>query len=83
MTLTLDNENIDRLAAEVAALTGETVEAAVLAALAERRERLQRRAKPTRAELMLEAAREFAALPDLDPRTPDEIVGYDDIGMWR
>jgi hypothetical protein len=24
-----------------------------------------------------------ATLPDVDTRTPDEIVGYDETGMWR
>ncbi len=24
-----------------------------------------------------------AALPDIDTRSPDEIVGYDETGMWR
>lgn len=83
MTLILDDEETSRLAQEVAELAGEPVQLAVRAALAERKARLQQRGKPSRAELMLEAAREFAALPDIDSRTPDEIIGYDEIGMWR
>jgi hypothetical protein len=27
-------------------------------------------------------AEEFAALPDYDTRMPDEIIGYDENGMW-
>ncbi len=85
MTQTFDNEEIDRLAAEVTALTGETVQEAVRTALVERleRERARRGGRSRRAEEVLEITRHFAALPDVDPRTPDEIVGYDEIGMWR
>ena len=30
---------------------------------------------------MLEAGRRWRALPVLDPRTPDEILGYDENGL--
>jgi hypothetical protein len=35
------------------------------------------------AERLLEIGRHCTTLPDLDARSPDEIVGYDDTGMWR
>jgi hypothetical protein len=31
----------------------------------------------------MEIGRHCAALPDYDTRSPDEIVGYDETGMWR
>ncbi len=31
----------------------------------------------------MEIGRHCATLPDLDKRGPDEIVGYDETGMWR
>jgi hypothetical protein len=31
----------------------------------------------------LEIGAHCAALPDVDSRTPDEILGYDEAGMWR
>ncbi|HYZ64987.1 MAG TPA: type II toxin-antitoxin system VapB family antitoxin [Acetobacteraceae bacterium] len=85
MTLVLESEEIDRLAHEITTLTGESVDDAVRKALAERldRERERRQAQSVRAEKMLEIARRYAALPVLDPRSPDEIVGYDETGMWR
>jgi hypothetical protein len=32
---------------------------------------------------LMEIGRHCAALPDVDTRSPDEIVGYDEAGMWR
>lgn len=85
MALSLKDKKTDRLAREVASLTGETLTDAVCTALAERleRERL-RRGQPDRlADRLAALGHECAALPDFDTRSPDEIVGYDDTGMWR
>jgi antitoxin VapB len=85
MALSLKDKETDRLAREVASLTGETLTDAVRQALAERleRERL-RRGKPARlSDRLLEIGAHCAALPDFDTRSPDEIVGYDETGMWR
>ena len=68
MALSLKDKETDRLAREVAALTGETLTDAIRKALADR---------------LTQLGRECAALPDYDTRTPDEIVGYDETGMWR
>jgi antitoxin VapB len=84
MALSLKDKETDRLAREVASLTGETLTDAVRTALAERlqRERL-RRGKPARlSDRLLEIGAHCAALPDFDTRSPDEIVGYDEAGMW-
>lgn len=85
MALSLKDKEADRLAREVAALTGETLTEAIRKALAERLERVRlHRGEPTRlADLLEQLGRECAALPDLDLRSPDEIVGYDETGMWR
>jgi antitoxin VapB len=84
MALSLKDKETDRLARAVAALTGETLTDAVRVALAERLERERtRRGESTRlADQLEQLGRECAALPDLDPRSPDEIVGYDENGMW-
>jgi antitoxin VapB len=85
MALSLKDQETDRLAREVAALTGETLTDAVRTSLAERlqRERL-RRGQPARlADRLLEIGAHCAALPDVDTRSADEIVGYDETGMWR
>lgn len=84
MAISLKDKETDRLAREVASLTGETLTDAIRKALAERlqRERL-RRGHPARlADLLIALGHECAALPDFDTRSPDEIVGYDESGMW-
>jgi len=83
--MTLEDEETERIARDLAALTGESVDEAVRVAVSERldRERERHEAGARRAERMLEAATRFAALPDLDTRSPDEIIGYDETGMWR
>ena len=35
------------------------------------------------ADRLLAIGEHCASLPDLDSRSPDEIVGYDESGMWR
>ena len=85
MALSLKDKETDRLAREVALLTGETLTDAIRKALAERleRERLRRGNSTLLAEQLAALGRECAALPDCDTRSPDAIVGYDDAGMWR
>lgn len=85
MALSLKDAETDRLARAVAALTGETLTEAVRTALAERleREHLRRGQTGSLVECLVALGRDCAALPDVDPRSPDEIVGYDDTGMWR
>lgn len=85
MALSLKDPETDRLAREVSRLTGESLTEAVRVALQERltRERLRRGLpKQDLAERLDALAEEFSQLPVLDPRTPDEIVGYDENGMW-
>lgn len=84
MALNFKDSETDRLAREVAELTGESPTEAVRKALAERLERERRRcAAGGRAERLDEIARHCAALPDHDTRTPDEILGYDESGVPR
>jgi antitoxin VapB len=84
LALSLKDKETDRLARQVAALTGETLTDAIRKALAERleRERL-RRGQPANLADRLEAlGKECAALPEYDTRSPEAIVGYDENGMW-
>jgi antitoxin VapB len=85
MALSLKDKETDRLARAVADLTGETLTEAIRKALAERleRERLRRGKTIRLADRLMEIGRHCAALPDIDTRSPDEIVGYDETGMWR
>ena len=84
MALNIRNSETERLAAELARRTGETKTEAVTKALRERLVRLRReRGKRRLADELNEIALRFAGLPVLDPRTPDEILGYDDGGLPR
>jgi antitoxin VapB len=85
MALSLKDAETDRLAREVAKLTGESLTEAVRKALAERleRERRKRGRDKGLAERLDEIALRCASLPDYDPRTPDEIIGYDEHGVPR
>jgi antitoxin VapB len=85
MALSLKDAETDRLARQVAALTGETLTEAVRVALAERlaRERRRRGGQADLAQALDALVRQAASLPDIDPRPADEILGYDDAGVWR
>jgi len=84
MPLNIKNEEADRLARELAQKTGETITEAVIKALQDRLLREQgRRLEPDLAEELLEIGRRCAALPVLDPRSADEIIGYDEHGVPR
>ena len=86
MALSLKDPETDRLARKVAKLTGESLTEAVRNALIERLAReCLRRGRPAQriAEALDALALECAALPDHDTRSADEILGYDETGMWR
>ncbi len=88
MALTIDNPEADRLARELAAKTGESVENAVLNALREKMAR-EKKWEPTRfptndgsfLRAVKEAQAEIAKLPVLDDRSADELLGYDEWGL--
>lgn len=83
MALSLKDPATDRLARQVAKLTGESLTEAVRTALEERlrRERLKR-GKPSDMRQQIEAIqRRVAAMPVLDHRSPDDIIGYDENGL--
>jgi antitoxin VapB len=83
VALSLKDPETDSLARQVASITGETLTQAVRTALAERleRERLKR-GKTADLEAEIDAiVRRVAALPVLDDRSPDEIIGYDENGL--
>ena len=81
MALSIKNPEADHLARELAATTGESLTDAVVVALRERLERERRNRRPGIASRLRQLARETRQLPVLDPRHPDEILGYDDDGV--
>lgn len=81
MVLSIKNAEADQLARELANMTGESMTEAVLVALRERVDRERNRRGPSKAEKLRILAEEIAALPVLDQRTSDEIIGYDERGL--
>lgn len=84
MALSIKHPEADRLARELARSTGEGLTEAVIKALRERLARQRGRKSARRLGEELRAIGErCAALPVLDERTPEEILGYDDHGLPR
>ena len=82
MAISIKDPEVDRLARRLAAVTGESITTAVREALWERLRRMEGRAVAPRLSDELSAIRaRCSALPVLDPRSPDEILGYDDRGV--
>jgi antitoxin VapB len=82
MAFSIKNEEADRLARQLAAVTGESLTEAVIESLRERLNRHQRPVPHRRAGTQLaKMAKTLARLPVLDPRSADEILGYDDNGL--
>lgn len=82
MALSIKDPHTDRLARELAEATGENLTTAIATALSERLERVRglRDSQDLAAELTAIALR-CAALPVLDDRPADEILGYDEHGL--
>lgn len=80
--LNIKNPKTDRLAHQVAEEAGETLTEAVTVALEQRLVRLRRQTQVD--QVMHEVRRVqdlLRSLPDLDTRSADEILGYDDRGL--
>jgi antitoxin VapB len=82
--LSIKNEETERLARQVARETGESLTEAIQKALQERWERLKaRRRSQALAGQVEDLLRRVDALPRLDSRSEDEILGYDEHGAPR
>jgi antitoxin VapB len=82
MPLNIKDRATEQTVRELAGLTGESVTTAVRRAAEERLQRVRRdRPAGSLAMELLEIGRRCAVLPDLDTRTADEILGYDERGL--
>lgn len=92
MALNIKSLETERVVRELAKRTGLSVTEAVYQAAAEKLQHLEEASRalvdsmtPAQREKLrkVEAiCREAAALPVVDPRSPEEIIGYDDRGLW-
>ena len=84
MALNIKDGRTDYLAQELAKLTGKSITEAVAEALEEKlRAERRRRGKKINRDEVMRLVREIGSAPVLDPRTSEEILGYDEHGLPR
>jgi antitoxin VapB len=84
MALSIKDPETERLARNLAQLTGENITTATRRAIEERLRRLGGQSR--RAALledMVEIRRRWSEMAVVDRRTPEEILGYDEHGLPR
>ncbi|MGQ0623885.1 MAG: type II toxin-antitoxin system VapB family antitoxin [Sporichthyaceae bacterium] len=82
MALSIKDPATDQLVRALAQETGESITQAVTIAVAERLERIRGSAiAPDLTAELLAIGQRVRALPILDARTPEEILGYDEHGL--
>ena len=84
MALSIKDPETERLARNLAQLTGESITAATKRAIEERLRRVGGRSRRAALlEEMAEIRRRWSEMPVLDDRKPEEILGYDEHGLPR
>ena len=81
MAINIKNVEADKLARELSQITGETITETVVKSLSERLEREKNKQVSLlpikQEEELLAIAKRYHALPSLDERTEEEILGYE------
>jgi antitoxin VapB len=84
MALSIKDPETEQLARELARLTGENITTATKRAIEERLCRVGRRSrKAILLEDLADIRRRWSALPVLDDRRSEDILGYDEHGLPR
>ncbi len=84
MALSIKSLDVERLARELAEKTGDSLTGVIQKALEQSLERLKReRRSQILAGQLDEILRRVDEMPDIDSRSPDEIIGYDEFGLPR
>jgi antitoxin VapB len=82
MPLSIRNPRAEQLAREVAAESGENLTQAIIHALEDYLQRMKgRRVATDLVDEIMAISRRCQALPDLDTRLADDILGYDKDGV--
>jgi antitoxin VapB len=81
MPLNIKNDEADRLARALAKQTGDSITDAVIHALREQLARQRHHSRTPLKKQLHAIGKRCASLPDLDTRTADEILGYNQIGI--
>ena len=83
MALSIRNPYAEQLARQVSSITKENITQTIIKALENRLENLNGKKSFLDVEQqILSISQRCSALPDLDNRTDDEIMGYDKSGVW-
>jgi antitoxin VapB len=82
MAISIKSMETEHLARQIAAKTGESLTGAIQKALQERLDRLNNNHQSqVLATQLNDILRRVDEMPNLDARTPDEIIGYDEDGL--
>ena len=82
MAISIKDPATDALARRLAAVTGEKITDAVCGALEQRLAREERRrGRAGRLDRIQAIVERYNRQPVVDPREPDEIIGYDERGL--
>jgi len=81
MALSIKTDEADRLARELAAVTHESLTEAVTNALRERLDRVRSRPEVDVVSRLDRLVVEYTTHPVADPRSADELIGYDEAGL--
>lgn len=85
MAISIRNPRVEKLAREIGEIENRSMTEVIIQALEEKRDRIVKEPDAVvelRKKKLREIAAECAALPVLDDRTSDEILGYNEIGAW-
>jgi antitoxin VapB len=83
MGLSIKNDEVEQLVRKIAAETGEGITETIRTALEEHLEKIRRAKRgPRLFDEIRSISKRCSALPTLDTREADEILGYDDRGVW-
>lgn len=82
MALSIRNPKAEKLAREIAAITGGKITQEIITALEDRLERLRgRNTHTSTVDEIIKISKRCSSLPDLDKRSPEEILGYNKNGV--
>lgn len=82
MRVEIDDPEFDQVVKELAAATGEPENISLKIAVKERLDRVTHRRGREFLERIREIQDRVAAMPELDPRPADEIIGYNEYGVF-
>ncbi len=83
MAISIRNPQTEKLAREVASISGENITVAITRALEERLERLQgRRITTDLAKEIIKISKRCSLLPDIDKKSPENILGYNEDSIF-